>query len=362
MRKIAKAAAALAMGCMLLSTSAFAAMTDNINEVGYLDDGIYEVEITGLGGGESTIIVLPEGVALEDADEENILYINQQTIEDGAATYTINLGADFDEVATVYAGGTNMSAELLGTLRAPIPVQSVKLSADKTELAIGEEVTIVVEVLPEDATYKTVEWSENVDPADDGLSATFKAETAGTFKVTATTPEGVQGEIEIVVKSDDEEPKLPEGAAIQVRNADPYEMAGYSVVKVTGIDAGSVAIKDADGEEVPAYLADYTADGGIRQYVAIVKGAEFTTDAIVWNAEGAPETIAFGDGSDLNGAATIGDVSYVLNVVGKVVVITDDNKRFLATDIDGNGTVTIGDVSATLNLVGKIDLIPGAGK
>lgn len=205
MRKIAKAAAALAMGCMLLSTSAFAAMTDNINEVGYLDDGIYEVEITGLGGGESTIIVLPEGVALEAADENNILYINQQTIEDGAATYTINLGAEYDGVATVYAGGTNMSAEVLGTLRAPIPVETIELTADKTELEIGEEVVIAVAVTPEDATDKTVTWSENVVPAEDGLTATFTAEEAGTFTITATAANGVQGEIEIVVKSDEPE-------------------------------------------------------------------------------------------------------------------------------------------------------------
>ena len=305
MRKIAKAAAALALGCMLLSTSAFAAMVDNIDKVGYLDNGVFTVELTELGEGESTIIVLPENVALEDAKQGDILYINQQTIEEGTATYTINLGASFDQVAKVYAGGTNMSAAELGTLRAPIPVQTVTLTADKTELEIDETVTIRVEVLPEDATDKTVEWSEGVVPAEDGLTATFTATEAGTYTITATAG-GVEGTITIVVKGNEPE-----------------------VIPVTDVTIGAIV----EDEFVAADDAIFAKAGSTLTFDVEVLPEEATDKAIVWSTS-----------DDEKATVENGVVTVNANVAGDVTITAANG------DVNDSIVITIytpGDVTGT---------------
>ena len=131
MRKISKAVAALTAGCMLLSTSAFAAIEDNINGKALLVNGEYTVNLDYTTAGQSTIIVLKEGTALADANETNILYINQAAIADGKATYAINLGTSFAGNAVVYAGGTAETATELGTLTTIKDVVGLTLAADK---------------------------------------------------------------------------------------------------------------------------------------------------------------------------------------------------------------------------------------
>ena len=165
MRKMFKAAASLAVGCAMLSTSAFAALTGE--PVLNAEKTVIDVTVGGLGVGESTILVLKGEHAsipasLADAD---IVYINQVTADgNGNATYSMPLGARANgaEKVTVFGGGTNeTSATKLGVL---------ELASSST---------------------------------------------------------------------------LPEGTQIAIRNSDPYGMTGYSVVSITGIDSGSVKIKDA---------------------------------------------------------------------------------------------------------------------
>lgn len=288
MRKMFKAAASLAVGCAMLSTSAFAALTGE--PVLNAEKTVIDVTVGGLGVGESTILVLKGEHAsipasLADAD---IVYINQVTADsNGNATYSMPLGARADgaEKVTVFGGGTNeTSATKLGVL---------ELASSST---------------------------------------------------------------------------LPEGTQIAIRNSDPYGMTGYSVVSITGIDSGSVKIKDADGNTVDAFLADYSAfaeQGGVKKYVALVKGTTFTAADITYDPAGTAETVAFGDvissQGDPTGYVDIVDTTRLLDVVAKVADLAD-NKAYIAADLNADGVIDILDVTNSLDLVAKVIVITNAAK
>lgn len=284
MRKMFKAAASLAVGCAMLSTSAFAALTGE--PVLNAEKTVIDVTVGGLGVGESTILVLKGEHAsipasLADAD---IVYINQVTADgNGNATYSMPLGARANgaEKVTVFGGGTNeTSATKLGVL---------ELASSST---------------------------------------------------------------------------LPEGTQIAIRNSDPYGMTGYSVVSITGIDSGSVKIKDADGNTVDAFLADYSAfaeQGGVKKYVALVKGTTFTAADITYDPAGTPETVTFGDLVDP--VDTVNDLDTVqeLKLVAKSAENTT-NKAYIASDLNGDGVINALDVVDSLKLVSKVIVITNAAK
>lgn len=284
MRKMFKAAASLAVGCAMLSTSAFAALTGE--PVLNAEKTVIDVTVGGLGVGESTILVLKGEHAsipasLADAD---IVYINQVTADgNGNATYSMPLGtrADGAEKVTVFGGGTNeTSATKLGVL---------ELASSST---------------------------------------------------------------------------LPDGTQIAIRNSDPYGMTGYSVVSITGIDSGSVKIKDADGNTVDAYLADYSAfaeQGGVKKYVALVKGTTFTAADITYDPAGTPETVTFGDLVDPADTVNALDTVQELKLVAKSAENTT-NKAYIASDLNGDGVINALDVVDSLKLVSKVIVITNAAK
>lgn len=284
MRKMFKAAASLAVGCVMLSTSAFAALTGE--PVLNAEKTVIDVTVGGLGVGESTILVLKGEHAsipasLADAD---IVYINQVTADgNGNATYSMPLGtrADGAEKVTVFGGGTNeTSATKLGVL---------ELASSST---------------------------------------------------------------------------LPEGTQIAIRNSDPYGMTGYSVVSITGIDSGSVKIKDADGNTVDAFLADYSAfaeQGGVKKYVALVKGTTFTAADITYDPAGTPETVTFGDLVDPVDTVNALDTVQELKLVAKSAENTT-NKAYIASDLNGDGVINALDVVDSLKLVSKVIVITNAAK
>lgn len=284
MRKMFKAAASLAVGCAMLSTSAFAALTGE--PVLNAEKTVIDVTVGGLGVGESTILVLKGEHAsipasLADAD---IVYINQVTADgNGNATYSMPLGARADgaEKVTVFGGGTNeTSATKLGVL---------ELASSST---------------------------------------------------------------------------LPEGTQIAIRNSDPYGMTGYSVVSITGIDSGSVKIKDADGNTVDAFLADYSAfaeQGGVKKYVALVKGTTFTAADITYDPAGTPETVTFGDVAAPVDVVNALDTAYELKLVAKVAE-NSTLKAYIASDLNGDGVINALDVADSLKLVAKVIVITNAAK
>ena len=116
-----KAAASLAVGCAMLSTSAFAALTGSPALSN--DRSAVNVTVSGVGASkESTILVL-KGARTEmpaTINEDDIVYINQQTADgNGNATYSMPLGTRVGDATavTVFAGATDESAAtLLGSV------------------------------------------------------------------------------------------------------------------------------------------------------------------------------------------------------------------------------------------------------
>ena len=148
MRKMFKAAASLAVGCAMLSTSAFAALTGTpaLSD----DKSAVNVTVSGVGASkESTILVL-KGARTEmpaTINEDDIVYINQQTAAaDGTATYSMPLGTRVGDAAavTVFAGATDESAAtLLGSVTlASEPDRDFITAADTTKATIGSEVEL----------------------------------------------------------------------------------------------------------------------------------------------------------------------------------------------------------------------------
>ena len=221
MRKIFKAAAALTVGGALLSTSAFAALGGSA--VYNAKTGKIDVNVTGLGTGESTIMVLKSKTAInaipEKVNDADIVYINQKTAVEGAASYEIDPGTRGADVNTyyVFAGGTNeTSATFLGAATKPVAVTGVTIlvgGVDKeaAELAIGATAALTATVAPENATDKTVTWAAKQGETDvtatvlsvvNGVE-TFKAPSVDVdtvYTVTATAG-GVTDTVSITVKA-----------------------------------------------------------------------------------------------------------------------------------------------------------------
>lgn len=145
MRKMFKAAASLAVGCAMLSTSAFAALTGTpaLSD----DNSAVNVTVSGVGADkESTILVL-KGARTEmpaTINEDDIVYINQKTAAaDGTATYSMPLGTRVGDATavTVFAGATDESAAtLLGSVTlASEPDRDFITAADTTKATIVEK-------------------------------------------------------------------------------------------------------------------------------------------------------------------------------------------------------------------------------
>lgn len=146
MRKMFKAAASLAVGCAILSTSAFAALTGT-PALNNDKDGI-DVTVSGLGTGESTIMVLKGALTEMPAtiNDSDIVYINQKTAVDGSATYSMPLGTRVGDATavTVFAGGTNeTAATLLGSVTlASEPDRDFITAADTTKATFAKTIAV----------------------------------------------------------------------------------------------------------------------------------------------------------------------------------------------------------------------------
>lgn len=85
-----------------------------------------------------------------------------------------------------------------------VPVESVAVTAENTELKVGDTTKATVKVLPDNATNKDVTWSvsdENVISVSEDGTVTAKAK--GTAEVIATAENGVSGKVTIKVTEKD---------------------------------------------------------------------------------------------------------------------------------------------------------------
>ena len=195
MKKLFKAVACVAVGCSLLSISAFAALTGSVTAQG---DGTYGVRVSNLGDGESiesTILVYKSATEINalpaSIDASDIVYINQQTASGGNASYTVNVGSRAQAGDKIYffAGGTNDSAAvLLGSETIPVAVTGVTLNKNATSITAGQTETLTATVAPNDATDKSVTWtSSNEAVATVSNEGVVTAVAAGEATITVTS-------------------------------------------------------------------------------------------------------------------------------------------------------------------------------
>lgn len=194
MKKLFKAVACVAIGCALLSTSAFAALTGSVTAN---QNGTYGVSVSNLGDGESTLLVYKSASVISalpaSINASDIVYIDQKTASSGAASYTVDVGnrAQAGDTLYFFAGGTNDSAAvLLGTQTIPaatIAVSSVTLDQATLSLtAGGATATLTATVLPADATDPTVTWTTSDPAVATVANGVVTPVAAGTATITAT--------------------------------------------------------------------------------------------------------------------------------------------------------------------------------
>lgn len=296
MRKMFKAAASLAVGCAMLSTSAFAALTGTpaLSD----DNSAVNVTVSGVGADkESTILVL-KGARTEmpaTINEDDIVYINQKTAAaDGTATYSMPLGTRVGDATavTVFAGATDEStATLLGSvpLSVNVPATGIVIyensaaAADTKEMEIGATAAFTATVDPS-TTTDTVSWTVKQGETDvtatvltvaDG-TATFTAPTveADTVYTVTATAGSVSDSIAITVKAAATNYILGD-----VNNDKAIDLSDALAV-INRFMKGTEFV-DSDSKIVPSSVGDVNKDGAVdlSDALAIInrfmKGTEF---------------------------------------------------------------------------------------
>lgn len=296
MRKMFKAAASLAVGCAMLSTSAFAALTGTpaLSD----DRSAVNVTVSGVGADkESTILVL-KGARTEmpaTINEDDIVYINQKTAAaDGTATYSMPLGTRVGDATavTVFAGATDEStATLLGSvpLSVNVPATGIVIyensaaAADTKEMEIGATAAFTATVDPS-TTTDTVSWTVKQGETDvtatvltvaDG-TATFTAPTveADTVYTVTATAGSVSDSIAITVKAAATNYILGD-----VNNDKAIDLSDALAV-INRFMKGTEFV-DSDSKIVPSSVGDVNKDGAVdlSDALAIInrfmKGTEF---------------------------------------------------------------------------------------
>lgn len=136
-----------------------------------------------------TATVLPENATKKtvswSSDKPEVATVdalsgNIQAIKPGSATITVR----------TRSGGKVATCKVTVTAK-PIPVSGITLSQTSATLAIGETLTLVATVAPEDATNPAVVWSSSIpDIVSVNENGELTARGKGSAEVTATTVDG----------------------------------------------------------------------------------------------------------------------------------------------------------------------------
>lgn len=196
MRKIFRTAVSLAMGCALLSTSAFAAGAGTAEFV----DGKLNIGITTASGDEQVAIVVVKGSGenlVIDENATNVAYIDQEAATNGHVSRTgIDVG-DATEVSIFagYASNKTDKAVYIGGARSSVPTIEIAVGSSTEgaalDLGIGAKISYKQTDVTGEPTWTVTKGEETLDAAKyikassalDGYI--FKADAEGTYKVKA---------------------------------------------------------------------------------------------------------------------------------------------------------------------------------
>lgn len=292
------------------------------------------------------------------ADDSGVVSVDEETgvvtaLKVGTGVVTLTAGNAGDDKET-----EPRTATITFTVKDVPTAIEINGADDNQVVKVGETLQLTALLTP-DTAGGVIVWSSNDPSLSVDQNGLVTVNAAGTATITATVTAGdvTYTDTIVLVAEDEEEPgsSLPAGTVITIRNANPYGLTGYSVVTITGITSGSVKVKDADDNEVEAYLADYSAEaasGGVCKYIALVKGTDFEPADIVYDANGTATNIVFGDVAGNDNQSTITDANQIVRYVIKSANADTDYLK-LAADVNGDGSISIADANETIRYVVK---------
>lgn len=348
MKHIFKRALALTMIAVLFAVSAFAAPT--FSNVAYdKTSGNLTVNVDGYTGGkDATILVLKAGVTPANATNNDIVFIDQVTVDAGktVADYIAPIKVRANAVGAtgvnVWVGGDEITTAVPYTKAGETGATEISLADDPTP----SEPTYAVE-FDKTATYKTLEAAKGAVKVKKTLDGTVLYLTAGEFTITETAT--ATNVYTFVVKVGDKTVGTVEGVTITpdvtpggktgITGVVKYRAKGvnYSnansalVLIANGTTIVGTAITDADGKfnvEVPA-----------GTYRVVVRFGLLTTSGVTNYANTVFDAVAVADGS----MAT-------LATEGAEYIAVE---RRLTGDANDDGTVNTTDLNAVLGALAK---------
>lgn len=204
MRKFFRTAASLALGCALLSTSAFAA-----NSVAFGDDGKLDVTV-GATGTEQVAVVIVKGIESTlptTLSNDNVVYIDQAAATEGTLTINdLDLGEGSYSVFAGYASNTEDEAVYVGG--ATQTTKNVEISTTDTSITEVDAATIAFSStgVEGDITWTITkdgsavgEMVAKVEADAENGDYKFTATQAGTYSITATQGDTTSAAITIEV-------------------------------------------------------------------------------------------------------------------------------------------------------------------
>lgn len=264
----------LAIGVLLASCTE--SEPDAIPVTGVILD---QTSLTLTEGEQETLVAT---VSPKEATNKDVLWSTSNkkvaTVEEGIVS-AVGAGEAVITVTTDDGGKTATCS--VNVKAAVVPVSSVALGCTELKLSEGEEYTLVVSILPENATDKSIEWASsdnNVVSVEDGL---LKAIKAGDATIIATNKSsGCQAKCEISVEE--------------------------KRIAVTGISLDRVSITLTEGEETTL--------------VSTIAPENATDKSVIW--ESSNESVA------------------IVSETGLVKAISAGNAGITATTMDGGKTAT----------------------
>jgi alpha-amylase len=289
MKKMFKAVATLAVGCALLSTSAFAA--DTISGTVEKDATGAAVTINGYEtSAQSTILVVKDTAVLEaipsNLADSAIAYINQSAVAEKKAVYDVNVTGD--GVYTVFAGGSDVAAATkIGSfeIKSVVDVTGVAITGANAgdKITVGKTLQLAATVTPDNATDKTVTWSASNGNATVDANGLVTAVAAGDVVITAKAG-NIEATIALVVEAEVvEEPRM-----IGDLNNNKFVDANDLAQLIAYLNDEESSIVDEEWNDIPEMVetADINGNGfvdanDLAQYIAYMNDEESLFDELL---------------------------------------------------------------------------------
>lgn len=137
--------------------------------------------------------ILMATVNPENAANKTVIWVSSDesvaTVKDGKVT-AVKAGAAMITITTE-DGGKTASCEVTVIAKVIIPITGLWLNKVAVELKVGETVTLIADVMPENATNKNVAWSSSNEDVASVDKGEVKAIKAGMAIITASIDEWV---------------------------------------------------------------------------------------------------------------------------------------------------------------------------